>query len=212
MNDTDPRPAPHEEDPLSPTKVEDAVSSQHEQAGDDAADPRDAQIAALREELAQAKDQTLRALAEADNTRRRAVREREDASKYATSGFAKDLLDFADNVRRAIDSIPDDLKGPESDERIRNLITGLEAMEQQMLRAFEKHGIRKIIPLDEVFNPNFHEVMFEAAVPGKAAGVVIQVIEPGYMLHDRLLRAARVGVAKAGEASAPQDHVIDREV
>lgn len=159
-----------------------------------------ARIAALEEEVRTAKDQALRALAEAENTRRRALKEREDVRKYAVADFARDLLDFADNFRRAIDSIPAGLAG--GDERVKSVVAGIEAMEREILSRFEKHGIRKIEPLGEPFNPNFHEVMFEAPGTGKPAGAVIQVVESGYMLHDRLLRPARVGVAKDDGAPA----------
>lgn len=156
-----------------------------------------AKIEALQAELDLTKDRALRALADADNTRKRAIRERDDSIKYSVSGFAKDLLDVADNFRRAIDSVPEDLR--EGNEQIRNLLAGLEAVEKNMQNAFEKHGIKKLEPKDEIFDPNYHEVMFEAPVPGKPSGMIIQLIEPGYILHDRLLRPARVGVAKGGE-------------
>jgi molecular chaperone GrpE len=150
-------------------------------------------IATLQNELKEAKDQTLRALAEADNARKRAVREREDASKYAVSGFARDLLAVSDNLRRALEAVPADLA---DDDRVKALMQGIEATERELLKSFEKNGIRKLEPAGETFNPNFHEVMFEAPGTGKAAGTIVQVIEAGYVLNDRLLRPARVGVAK----------------
>lgn len=162
----------------------------------------------LAEELAAAKDQTLRALAELENYRRRAQKEREDAGKYAVSSFARDLLAVSDNLRRAIEAFPEDSK---QDIRVANLIEGIEATEKELLRSFDKHGIQKIEPLDEPFDPNFHEVMFEAAVSGKPSGTVIQVIEAGYVLNDRLLRPARVGVSKnegsAGAAAYPGGNI-----
>jgi molecular chaperone GrpE len=93
------------------------------------------------------------------------------------------------------------------DERIASIITGLESMDANLLKTFERHGIKKIEPLDETFNPNFHEVMFEAPVPGKAGGIVIQVVEAGYVIADRLLRAAKVGISKGGPLS---DHQVDK--
>jgi molecular chaperone GrpE len=157
---------------------------------------------ALKIELAQAKDQMMRALADAENTRRRAIKEREDAGKYAVSSFAKDMLDVADNLRRALDSMPKDLV--ENEPRLKNLIDGIQATERTLLKNFEKHGIRKIEPLDEIFNPNYHEVMFEASLPGKPAGTIMQVLEAGYLLHDRLIRPARVGVVKDdGQGAGP---------
>jgi len=104
------------------------------------------------------------------------------------------LLDVADNLRRALDAVPADLI--EGDERVKNLMGGIEGTERQLLSSFEKNGIKKIEPLDEMFNPNFHEVMFEGPAPEKSAGTIIQVLEPGYVLNERLLRPARVGVAK----------------
>ncbi len=161
-------------------------------------------IAALEKEVAEWKEKMMRALADAENTRRRAVKDREDAGKYAVTSFAKDLLDFSDNFHRALAAIPSELH---TDERIAGIITGLEAMDANLLKTFEKHGIRKIEPLDETFNPNFHEVMFEAPIPGKPAGIVIQVVEAGYLLQDRLLRAAKVGVSKG---SMGTDHQVDQ--
>ena len=163
-------------------------------------------VRALEAVLVQSNDQLLRTVAEMDNLRKRSLREREDASKYAISGFAKDLLDVADNFRRALEAIPAELK---ADEKIKPLVEGIEATERALLKSFDRNGIRKIEPFDEPFNPNFHEVMFEAPAAGKAGGTIIQLIEVGYMLHDRLLRPARVGVAKGDPGAAPTEHQID---
>lgn len=191
--------------PFSPRQTPDATGQ--------SADER--KIEALQSELDTAKDQMMRALAEADNARKRAQRERQDASKYAISGFSKDLLSVADNLRRALEAVPADLL--DSHPQIRNLTDGIEATERELMRCFEKNGIRKILPIDQPFDPNFHEVMFEAPVPGKAPGTVIQIIETGYTLNDRILRPARVGVAKDdGKAPppSPEDgagHILDTE-
>jgi molecular chaperone GrpE len=148
---------------------------------------------ALQAELEQTKDKMLRAVADAENTKRRALKDRDDAQKFSISSFARDILPVADNLRRALEAIPDEMK---ADERITNLIEGIEVTERELLRSFERHGLKKIEPLDQIFDPNFHEVMFEAPFPDKAAGTVIQVMEAGYTLHERLIRPARVGVAK----------------
>lgn len=187
MNDMHP-----ESDPLLPPEPE-ATGADNE------ADRVAGVIAALQAEVAQAKDQTLRALADAENTRKRALKEREDAGKYAISAFARDLLEFSGNFDRALAAIPADLR---SDERIAAVITGIDAMAKDLFSTFEKHGIQKIHPMDEPFNPNYHEAIFEAPGTGKPAGTIIQVIEPGYIIKDRLLRPARVGIAKA-DAGAP---------
>ncbi len=148
------------------------------------------------------KDQLLRTVAEMENLRKRSQREREDASKYAVASFAKDLLEVADNFRRALEHIPAEMR---EDAKSKAIIEGLEASERSMLKVFEKNGIKKIEPMDEPFNPNLHEVMFEAPVPGKPSGMIIQLVDAGYVLNDRLLRAAKVGVAK-GDGTA---HNVD---
>ncbi len=193
-------------------KAQQKAAEQEDTATEAAQD--DTQIAELTEKLAQVEatlaqsnDQLLRTVAEMDNLRKRSVREREDAGKYAVTGFAKDLLDVADTFRRALQAIPEDLR---SDERINNLVQGIEATERSLLACFEKNGIRKIEPLDEPFNPHFHEVMFESPVPGKQAGIIIQLIEPGYVIQDRLLRPARVGVAKATPTDSAT-HTLDTQ-
>ena len=158
-----------------------------------AAPSAEERVAALEAELAEHKDQLLRALAETENVRRRAQREREDALKYAVAGFAKELLSVADNLRRALDSLP---QSEIKDERTRGLVTGVEATERELLSVFERHGLRRIDPEGERFDHNLHQAIFEAERPGKPGGIVIEVLQPGYVLHDRLLRPAMVGVAK----------------
>lgn len=178
--------APREEDPLAPTQNNTNNSAELEQMK--------AVIKGLQDELDKMKDQALRALAEAENSRKRAVKEREDGQRFAITSFAKDLLSVADNLRRALEAIPADAMA--ADPHLKNLNDGVEATEREMLKSFEKAGIKRIHPMDEPFNPNFHEVMFEVPGSGKPAGTVVQIIESGYVLNDRLLRPARVGVAK----------------
>jgi molecular chaperone GrpE len=151
-------------------------------------------------ELADTKDKLLRALAETENQRRRAQREREDASKYAAANFAKDMLDVADNFRRALASIdPSSLQ----DERAKALIEGVAATERALLAAFERHGIKRIEPaIGDRFDPNLHEAMFEVPSTGQPGGSIVQVVQAGYRMHDRLLRPAMVGVAKASANSS----------
>jgi molecular chaperone GrpE len=151
------------------------------------------QLAEARAEASELKDRLLRALAESENVRRRAERERSDAAKYGVSQLARDLLDVADNLRRALDSLPE---SQVRDEATRNLLAGVAATERALLAAFERHGIRRIDPRGERFDHNFHQAIFEAENTGKPAGTVVEVLQPGYLLHDRLLRPAMVGVAK----------------
>lgn len=152
-------------------------------------------IAELETEVANLKDQLLRALAEGENQRRRAQREREEAVKYAATGLARDLLTVPDNLRRALDSVP--AGAADSHEMLKMLQTGVELVERELLAAFEKHGIRKISPQGERFDPNFHQAMFEVPGTDHPTGTVVQVMQAGYALGDRLLRPALVGVAKS---------------
>jgi molecular chaperone GrpE len=151
-------------------------------------------------EIGRLKDQLLRALAETENVRRRAAREREDAQRYGASSFAKDMLAVADNLGRALAHIP--AEQLESDPALKSLYDGVAATERQLLAAFERHNIKRVEPLGERFDSNLHQAMFEVPGTGQPAGTIVQVLQPGYMMHDRLLRAAMVGVAKAEPAAA----------
>src|SRR5919109_391484 len=147
----------------------------------------DDRLTALEAELAEQKDRLLRALAETENVRRRAQREREDVSKYAVTSFAKDLLSAADNLRRALESLPE---SEVKDERTRSLLAGVAATERELLSVFERHGIKRIDPKGEVFDHNFHQAIFETEREDQPSGTVVEVLQPGYVLHDRLLRPA----------------------
>jgi len=151
------------------------------------------ETAALEAELAETKDRLLRALAETENVRRRAEREREDLRKYAVSGFAKDLLSAADNLRRALDSLPE---SEVRDDKVRGLLEGVAATERELLAVFERHGIRRIDPKGERFDHNLHQAIFETETADAPPGTIAEVLQPGYVIHDRLLRPAMVGIAK----------------
>jgi len=159
-------------------------------------------LAASQAEAAALKDQLLRALAETENVRRRAQRDREEAAKYAITGFARELVGVADNLRRAITAIPPEALA--NDEALKNLAAGVELTERQLLTAFERFQLRKIEPLGEKFDSNLHQAMFELPAQGQPTGTVLQVLQPGYVLHDRLIRPAMVAVAKAapGDSAA----------
>ena len=156
-------------------------------------------VVELEVELAEQKDRLLRALAEIENVRRRAQREREDASRYAVAGFAKDLLSAADNLRRALESLPE---SEAKDDRTRSLLAGVAATERELLSIFERHGIRRVDPKGERFDHNFHQAIFEAERLDQPSGTIVEVLQPGYVLHERLLRPAMVGVAKGGPRPA----------
>lgn len=165
-----------------------------EQDGEEDAHPVD-ETETLRAENADLKDKLLRTVAEMDNIRKRSIKERDDASKYGVSNLAKELLAVADNLGRAMDAIPEGL-AQESD-AIANLLTGVKATQDQLTAAMQKSGITAVeAEAGTPFNPNIHEVMFEVESPDHAPGAIVQVMEAGYMIHDRLLRPARVGVAK----------------
>jgi molecular chaperone GrpE len=151
----------------------------------------------LEAEVAKVKDQMLRALAESENIRRRAERERDEARRYGAVGLARDVLAVADNLRRALDLVPENAR--KQSELLDALLVGIEGTERQLLSAFDKHQIKKVEPLGERFDYNLHQAMFEVENTGKPPGTVVQVMQPGYVLLDRLLRPAMVGVAKGAQ-------------
>ena len=161
-------------------------------------------LAALKTEVSGLKDQLLRTLAEMDNLRKRTDREKEDTAKYAVTAFARDILAVADNLRRAIETIPAEEREQLSD-TLRGLVAGVEMTEKDLGATLGRHGVKAVTPLDETFDPHLHQAMFEVPGSGKPAGTVVQVLQAGYTLHGRLLRPALVGVAKNGPAEAASD-------
>ncbi len=141
-------------------------------------------------------DKMLRALAEAENVRRRAERDKSDAAKYAIANFAREVLGVTDNMHRAMASVDADAR--KGDPALEQLMVGLEMTEREMLSTFERFGIKPIEAMGEKFDHNLHEAMFELDDASKPAGTVMQVVEAGYVLNDRLLRPAKVGVSKGG--------------
>jgi molecular chaperone GrpE len=164
-----------------------------------------ARVKELEEQLAAMKNEALRHLAEAENTRKRAAKEREETSKYAVSNLAREVLEVADNLHRAITAVkPEMLDNP----GVKNLFIGVEATDMQLQAVLARAGIKKIEPLGQKFDPNLHQVMQEVDAPDQAPGTVVQVMQPGYMIHDRLLREAMVVVAKGGAAPTPVDQKV----
>lgn len=164
----------------------------------------------LAAEVAALKDRLLRSMAEMENLRKRAEREKQDASRYAVTAFARDLLNVSDNLRRALESLPADPDGGPGEGAVKAFVDGVEMTERELLRTFEKAGIRKIEPLGEKFDHNFHEAMFEVPLADQPPGTVIQVVQAGYVLHDRLLRPARVGVSRAADNAGAEQRVDTR--
>lgn len=158
-----------------------------------------AQVKALTEENASLKDRLLRTAAEMENLRKRAERERDDTAKYAVSGFARDLVSVAENLRRALDNIPPQARA--ADAALNTLGEGVEMTLKELLAAFERHGIRRLNPLGEKFDHNFHQAVAQIETPDTPPGHVAQVMAAGYAIHDRLLKPAMVGVAKAPGAA-----------
>jgi molecular chaperone GrpE len=156
---------------------------------------------ALRVELAAQKEQVLRAMAEVENVRRRLEREKQDATKFAIANFAKAVLPVADNLERALQSAPEDARA--QNESLKNLCIGLEMTQNELRAAMERNGVKPIEALGKKLDPNLHQAMFEVEDPNIVAGTVVQVIQSGYTLHERLLRPAMVGVAKGGPKEAP---------
>lgn len=155
----------------------------------------------LATEVESLKDQLLRTLAEFENYRKRAEREREEMAKFAITGFSRELLTVADNLRRALESVSKDMENPEA--LLKSLLEGVEITEKELLSVFKKHHIEKIDPLGQAFDHHLHQAMFEVEESDQPAGTVVHVLQPGYRLHGRLLRPALVGIAKAknGEGS-----------
>jgi molecular chaperone GrpE len=161
------------------------------------AEAREAEMAALKEEVVAAKDRLLRFAAEAENTRKRLEREKAEATLYAASNFARDLLSVADSLSRALAAVP-----PEErdiiDDVMKKFLDGIELTERELLSVFQRHNIRKLETVGQKFDPNFHQAMFEVPTSEKPPGTVMQEVQAGYAVGDRCLRPALVGVAKAG--------------
>ncbi len=154
-------------------------------------------------ELAVLKDQSLRALAEAENTRRRSERELADMSKYAVTGFARDLVSVLENLQRALDSIPEAMIAEQP--AVQNLYTGVEMTLKELISVFSRQGIQRIDPMGEKFDHNLHQAVAQIESADAPAGTVVQVLQAGYIIHDRLLRPAMVGVAAATSAEKKVD-------
>ena len=158
----------------------------------------DARIAELEAEVVRLKDQALRALAEAENTRRRAQREIEDNNKYAVANFARDVLPLADNLRRALDTLTPEERA--ANEKLEKFAQGIELVEREFLATLDRHHVKRVDPLGQAFDHNLHQAVMQLEAADKPPGTVVQVLQPGYTIHGRLLRPAMVVVAKGGQA------------
>jgi molecular chaperone GrpE len=156
---------------------------------------------ALDREHAEMKDRLLRTLAEMENLRKRTEREVTDARLYGVASFARDVLSVADNIRRALDAVPAEALA--NAQAMKVLVDGVELTERELLKALEKNGVRQFTPQGEKFDPNVHQAMYEVPDPSVPAGSIVQVMQPGYMIGERVLRPALVAVAKGGPKTAP---------
>ena len=190
-------------DPATAESEPDA-GPQEGEAGPPALTAEEQRIVDLETEVAELKDRALRALADADNARKRAARDVADSRKYGATGLARDILSVADNLGRALEAVPEIPR--EKDENLFNLRAGVDMTRQEMLQALERHGVKKVTPeTGERFDHNRHQAMFEVPTDELAPGAVAQVVQDGYVIHDRLLRPALVGVArKPPEEPAPE--------
>lgn len=176
-------------DTASPDEAHDATSESSEPAQEEVAEP------SLEDRLAETNDQLLRALAELENTRRRADRDRAEALKYGAASFARDMLGVADNLQRALGAVAE-LDQETLPDAAKSLLEGVAATERDLIASLGRHKVQPLSPMGEKFDPNQHEAMFEAPGTGQPAGTIIEVIETGYVMDERLLRPAKVGIAK----------------
>jgi molecular chaperone GrpE len=186
-------------DPANPAEAGEPVVSKPYIMPDD---PEEGSVELLVKEAADSRDKMLRTLAEMENLRQRTRREVADAKTYGISGFARDILDIADNLQRALDAVPAEAKAT-ADSGMKALMEGVELTERSLLNTLEKNGVRKFDPSGERFDPNFQQAMYEVPDPSVPAGTVVQVVQAGYMIGERILRPALVGVSKGGARPAP---------
>jgi molecular chaperone GrpE len=196
-NDTDPT-------PMNLQNPEDRPSE--ETQGNGAAAAEVDALAVIEAERDDLKERLLRALADVENMRRRTAREVADARAYGITNFARDMLTVADNIRRALDAVPAEAR-ESADGVLKGLVEGIELTERDFLKTMERHGVRKLEPQGEKFDPNLHQAMFEVPNPDVPTGTVVQVVQSGYVIGERVLRPALVGVSKGGPkngAPAPE--------
>jgi molecular chaperone GrpE len=189
----------HKKNPADPAQASEPVVSKPYVMPDD---PEEGSVEALTREVAEARDKMLRTLAEMENLRQRTRREVSDAKTYGITGFARDVLDIADNLQRALDAVPAEARAA-ADPGLKALIEGVELTERSLLNALEKNGVKKFDPTGEKFDPNFQQAMYEVPDPSVPSGTVVQVVQAGYTIGERVLRPALVGVSKGGAKAAP---------
>jgi len=197
MTDPTARPAPGAAERPADADAGAATGDTATPATGDTATPDADPAEALAREAAEYKDKLLRTLAEMENLRRRTEREVADARHYGISTFARDILAVADNMERALQALDAELR-EKADAATKALLDGVELTERELVKVLEKHGVKRFEPIGERFDPNLHQAMFEVPDASVPSGQVVQVMQPGYMIADRILRPALVAVAKGG--------------
>ena len=190
MNDTTNPPSDDTEHPDQPARSDEATAAEL--------------IVTLGKETAEYKDRLLRTLAEMENLRRRTDREVADARLYGISNFARDIVSVADNMRRALQALDEDPR-VKDDASLKPLVEGVDLTERELMNVLEKHGVKRIDPMGQKFDPNRHQAMYEVEDPSVPAGSVIQVAQSGYLIGDRVLRPAMVAVSKGGPKVPPAE-------
>lgn len=179
------------------TPQADAASKAEEATAAPAQETEPDPVEVLKAEVSDLRDQRLRMAAEMENLRRRTAREIKDAKTFAISGFARDMLQVSDNLQRALSAVPE--QGESADDNgLKTLVEGVELTERAMMSTLERHGVRKLEPMGQKFDPNYHQAMYEVPNTEVANNTVVDVIQPGYVIGDRMLRPAMVGVSKGG--------------
>src|SRR5438128_9216696 len=171
-------------------------------------DPEEGSVEALTKEAAESRDKMLRTLAEMENLRKRTAREVADARIYGITGFARDVLDIADNLQRALDAVPAETRD-NADPGLKALIEGVDLTEKSLHQALEKNGVKKFDPAGQKFDPNVHQAMYEVPDESVPSGTIVHVVQAGYMIGDRILRPALVGVAKGAKPASAATSTSD---
>lgn len=192
------------ETPEKPTEEAPAPESPHVPAEASKENQLQEQIDRLQEDLARARDQWMRAVAETENIRKRSQREQEETARYAVTSFARDMVSVLENLKRAAESIPAEAR----EGVLKTLSEGVDLTLKELLGIFERHGIARIDPINQKFDHNLHQAVTQIERSDVPPGTVVQVVQAGYVIHDRLLRPAMVAVSKPGETPKPVNETV----
>jgi len=189
---------------MKPNDTEHQNAAQAEQTTPETAESAVDPIAVLEAEKDELRDKFLRLMADMENLRRRTEREVADARTYAVANFARDMLNVADNVRRGIETVSDETRAS-ADDSFKSFLEGIELTERDLLKTLERHGVKKLDPMGQKFDPHVHQAMFEVPNPDVPSRTIVQVMQSGFVIGDRVLRPALVGVAKGGPKTSSSD-------